>query len=64
VTQAIVGSSRPSVAGLLERVKPKTSDRFLASAQKSWQIVESMLDEKADSPGARIASIRKRWLAS
>jgi pyruvate dehydrogenase (quinone) len=48
VTQAIVGSSRPSVSGLLGRVKPKTSDRFLTSAQKSWQSWRGMLDEKAD----------------
>jgi pyruvate dehydrogenase (quinone) len=48
VMQAIVGSSRPSVSGLLERVKPKTSDGFLTSAQKSWQSWKGMLDEKAD----------------
>jgi pyruvate dehydrogenase (quinone) len=48
VTQAIVGSSRPSVAGLRERVAPKSSDQFLRSTQKEWQSWQQMLDEKAD----------------
>ncbi|MDP9009746.1 MAG: thiamine pyrophosphate-binding protein [Pseudomonadota bacterium] len=48
VAQAIVGSSRPSVSGLIERVKPKSNDRFLRSAQKAWQSWKEMLDEKAD----------------
>jgi pyruvate dehydrogenase (quinone) len=48
VTQAIVGSCRPSVAGLLERVQTKNSDRFLRSAQKDWQSWKEMLDQKAD----------------
>jgi len=48
VMQAIVGSSRPSVAGLLARVAPKGSDKFLRSAQKDWQDWKDMLDEKAD----------------
>lgn len=48
VAQAVVGSSRPSVAGLLERVKTKIDDRFLRSAQKDWQSWISMLQEKAE----------------
>jgi pyruvate dehydrogenase (quinone) len=48
VTQAIVGSSRPSVAGLLERVAAKADERFLRKAQKDWQSWQKMLDEKAD----------------
>jgi pyruvate dehydrogenase (quinone) len=48
VTQAIVGSSRPSVSGLLERVAAKPDERFLRKAQKDWQSWEKMLDEKAD----------------
>jgi pyruvate dehydrogenase (quinone) len=48
VTQAIVGSSRPSVAGLLARVASKASDKFLRSAQKDWQSWKDMLEEKAD----------------
>jgi pyruvate dehydrogenase (quinone) len=48
VAQAIVGSSRPAVAGLIERVKPKPEDRFLRSAQKTWQSWVGMLQEKAD----------------
>ena len=48
VAQAIVGSSRPSVVGLLTRVQPKLNDRFLRSAQKDWQSWESMLQQKAE----------------
>ncbi len=48
VAQAIVGSSRPSVAGLLGRVAAKSTDAFLQSAQKDWQSWKHMLDEKAD----------------
>jgi pyruvate dehydrogenase (quinone) len=48
VAQAIVGSSRPSVSGLLARVKRKTDDRFLRSAQKDWTSWASMLERKAD----------------
>jgi pyruvate dehydrogenase (quinone) len=48
VTQAVVGSSRPSVTGLKNRVAPKSSDRFLRSTQKEWQSWQHMLDEKAD----------------
>ena len=48
VAQAIVGSSRPSVAGLIGRVAAKSADGFLRSAQKDWQSWKQMLDEKAD----------------
>jgi pyruvate dehydrogenase (quinone) len=48
VAQSIVGSSRPSVAGLLERVAAKSEDRFLRSAQKDWRNWIEMLDQKAD----------------
>jgi pyruvate dehydrogenase (quinone) len=48
VAQAVVGSSRPSVSGLLQRVKPKADESFLRSAQKSWQSWTGMLEEKAD----------------
>jgi pyruvate dehydrogenase (quinone) len=48
VAQAIVGSSRPSVAGLLARVAPKAWDKFLRAAQKDWQSWQQMLEEKAD----------------
>jgi pyruvate dehydrogenase (quinone) len=48
VAQAIVGSSRPSVAGLLARVRPRSDDAFLRSAQKDWASWISMLDKKAD----------------
>ena len=48
VAQAVVGSSRPAVAGLVARVKPRTDDAFLAKAQKEWAAWRKMLDEKAD----------------
>jgi thiamine pyrophosphate-dependent acetolactate synthase large subunit-like protein len=48
VTQGIVGSSRPSVAALLARVKLKANASFLRSAQKEWGSWTSMLDKKAD----------------
>lgn len=48
VAQALIGSSRLCILGLLERVKPKVDDRFLRSAQKSWQSWAGMLEEKAD----------------
>jgi pyruvate dehydrogenase (quinone) len=48
VAQAIVGSSRPSIAGLLTRVKARTNDRFLRGAQREWDSWMRMLDEKAD----------------
>ena len=47
VTQAVVGSSRPAIAGLLDRVTAKTDDGFLAKAQKSWSGWRDMLAEKA-----------------
>ena len=48
VELSIFGSSRPSIAGLLQRVKAKSTDGFLRSAQKDWQSWKKMLDEKAD----------------
>jgi pyruvate dehydrogenase (quinone) len=48
VAQSIVGSSRPSIAALLERVKPGADAGFLRSAQKDWASWTSMLDKKAD----------------
>jgi pyruvate dehydrogenase (quinone)/pyruvate oxidase len=48
VAQAIVGSSRPSIAGLLTRVKARTNDRFLQGAQRDWDSWVRMLDERAD----------------
>lgn len=48
VAQAIVGSSRPSIAGLLTRVKARSNDRFLRGAQRDWGSWIRMLDEKAD----------------
>jgi pyruvate dehydrogenase (quinone)/pyruvate oxidase len=48
VAQAIVGSTRPAVAGLVERVKARTDDGFLKSGQKAWAAWTRMLDEKAD----------------
>jgi pyruvate dehydrogenase (quinone) len=48
VAQAIVGSSRPAVAGLLARVQAKGDDAFLRASQKTWTDWQTMLDEKAD----------------
>lgn len=48
VSQAVVGSSRPSVAGLIPRVKARTSDRWLRGCQNEWASWRRMLDEKAD----------------
>lgn len=48
VAKAIVGSSRPSVSGLLGRLKSVPAPDFLASAQKDWQSWRGMLDKKAD----------------
>jgi pyruvate dehydrogenase (quinone) len=48
VTQAVVGSSRPAVAGLLKRVNAKREDAFQAKVQKTWIAWRKMLDEKAD----------------
>jgi thiamine pyrophosphate-dependent acetolactate synthase large subunit-like protein len=47
VAQPVVGSSRPAVVGLLERVKAKTDDAFLAKTQKTWAEWRQMLDKKA-----------------
>jgi len=48
VAQAIVGSSRPSVAALCDKVQPKSDRAFLASMQREWATWRTMLDEKAD----------------
>lgn len=48
VTQAVVGSARPSILGLLERVTAKTDARFLHTAQKDWRAWVEMLAKKAD----------------
>jgi len=48
VAQSIVGSARPSVAGLLARAKPRTDDSFLGSYQRDWASWTRMLDKKAD----------------
>ena len=48
VAQAVVGSSKPTLTALLERVKPKTDSAFLRAMQKEWQTWQAMLDEKAD----------------
>lgn len=47
VAQPVVGSTRPAVAGLLERVNPKSEAGFLAKTQKTWSGWRTMLDEKA-----------------
>jgi len=48
VAQAVVGSSRPSVAGLLAKVQSKSDDGLLRAAQKEWASWKEMLDKKAD----------------
>ena len=48
VSQAIVGSSRPSVSGILSRVASKPETRFLREAQSQWKSWTDMLDKKAD----------------
>jgi pyruvate dehydrogenase (quinone) len=48
VTQGLVGSSRPSVEGLLQRVAAKAEARFLRAAQSDWKSWTDMLDRKAD----------------
>src|ERR1700728_211735 len=48
VAQSIVGSVRPSVAGLLARVKSRTDDGFLSAYQRDWTSWTRMLDKKAD----------------
>lgn len=62
VMQAVVGSSRPSVTGLLERVQPKFNDSFLRAAQKGWQSWVEMLDKKAD-PSRSMDRIHPQALA-
>jgi pyruvate dehydrogenase (quinone) len=47
VDQPVVGSSRPAVAGLLERVSPKSDNDFLIKSQEAWAGWRDMLDEKA-----------------
>jgi pyruvate dehydrogenase (quinone) len=47
VAQPVVGSSRPAVAGLLDRVSSKSDGAFLAKSQKAWAGWREMLDEKA-----------------
>jgi pyruvate dehydrogenase (quinone) len=48
VAQPVVGSSRPAVAGLLQRIAAKPDDGFLGKAQKGWTSWRKMLDEKSD----------------
>jgi len=48
VARAVVGSSRPSVSGLLPRVKRKTDDHFLRRARADWTSWTDMLDSKAN----------------
>jgi thiamine pyrophosphate-dependent acetolactate synthase large subunit-like protein len=48
VAQAVVGSARPAVAALAERVRPKTDSDFLQAVQKEWATWREMLDRKAD----------------
>lgn len=62
VTQALVGSSRPAVAGLLDRVAAKAGDGFLGKTQKTWADWRRMLDEKAD-PGRSKDVIHPQALA-
>jgi len=62
VAQAIVGSSRPSVAGLLSRVKSRTDDGFLRAHQREWASWNRMLDAKADLARSE-ASIHPQALA-
>jgi pyruvate dehydrogenase (quinone) len=49
VTQAVVGSSGPSVAALTARVREKVDDAFLKTAQSAWHSWTEMLDKKADT---------------
>ncbi|MDB5893162.1 MAG: pyruvate dehydrogenase [Rhodoferax sp.] len=48
VTQAVVGSSRPAIAALIERVRTKTDGDFLRKMQSAWHDWQKMLSEKAD----------------
>jgi pyruvate dehydrogenase (quinone) len=62
VAQAIVGSTRPSVAGLLSRVTSRTDDTFLSLHQREWASWTRMLDKKAD-PARSKESIHPQALA-
>ena len=62
VAQAIVGSSRPAVAALCERVRPRTDAAFLQKMQKSWGAWQEMLAEKAD-PGRSRDRVHPQALA-
>ena len=53
VTQAVVGSSRPAVAGLVSRVRAKRDGKFLKEAQKAWASWKDMLDARADPARSR-----------
>ncbi|MGZ5947491.1 MAG: thiamine pyrophosphate-dependent enzyme [Caulobacteraceae bacterium] len=53
VAQAVVGSSRPAVQGLLDRVAPKTDAGFLGRTQRTWADWRRMLDAKADPERSR-----------
>ena len=48
VTLPVVGSSRPALAALLERVHAKDDAAFLAAMQKEWRAWQEMLEAKAD----------------
>lgn len=48
VQQAILGSARPALAALIDRVQAKGDDAFLRAMQKEWRSWQTMLDEKAD----------------
>ena len=62
VTQAVVGSSRPTVAGLVARVRAKQDGKFLKDAQRAWAGWKDMLDAKAD-PARSEAVIHPQALA-
>lgn len=48
VAQAVVGSARPAVAGLVARVRARDDRRFLGEMQTTWTAWQKMLAEKAD----------------
>src|ERR1700722_10489653 len=62
VAQAVVGSSRPSVAALLDKVQSKNDDGLLRAARKEWASWQEMLDKKAD-PGRSKDRIHPQALA-
>jgi len=62
VTQPVLGSSRPAVAGLISRVKSKSDDSLLRKMQKEWASWQTMLTEKAD-PGRSKDHIHPQALA-